>query len=175
MENTGRNLDLAIEGDGFFEITLPNGDTAYTRDGSLRLDASGQFVTANGYTLSPAITVPTDWETISIGKDGSVSVATDSGTSLVGTITLARFTNPSGLTSLGGNLLGETLASGTATTGTAGESGLGGIQQGFLEHSNVQMVKELVNLITAQRAYEINSRAIKAGDEMLRTATLLIE
>lgn len=174
MENTGRNLDLAIEGDGFFEVRLPNGGTAYTRDGSLRLDSSGAMVTSAGNPLTNSITIPADSTTISIGKDGTVTVTTPSGTSTVGNITLARFANPSGLSSLGGNLLAETLASGSATSGAPGQNGLGTLLQNFLERSNVQMVKELVNLITAQRAYEINSRAIKAGDEMLRTANRLM-
>jgi len=176
MENTGRNLDLAIEGDGFFQVTLPSGETAYTRDGSLRIDSAGNLVTSRGNPLADSISIPTDWRTISIGKDGTVSVLAGSGSTptTVGTINLARFSNPSGLSSMGGNLMAETPASGTATTGSPGQSGLGSIQQGFLERSNVQMVKELVSLITAQRAYEINSRAIKAGDEMLTTANRLI-
>ena len=174
MENTGRPLDLAIERDGFFQVTLADGSTAYTRDGSLRIDANGTLVTSNGYTLTDSISIPTDFKTVSIGRDGTVSVTTDSGVTTAGNITLARFANPSGLSSLGGNLLAETAASGTATTGAPGQSGLGSLQQGFLERSNVQMVKELVSLITAQRAYEVNSRAIKAGDEMLTTANRLI-
>jgi len=176
MENTGRSLDVAIEGDGFFQITLPGGEVRYTRDGALRMDANGQIVNASGHALEPAVSIPADARSISIGHDGTVSVFSGSSTtpSVVGTLTLVRFPNPSGLTNEGGNLFAETPASGSPITGTAGQSGFGRIQQGFLERSNVQMVNELVNLITAQRAYEINSRAIRAGDEMLTTANRLI-
>jgi len=175
FQNTGRKLDIAIRGDGFLQVTLPNGDINYTRDGSLQINADGELVTTTGYTIEPAISVPTDAVSIDIGKDGSVNVTDTAGTSsVVGTIQLVRFPNPSGLSSEGDNLLAETEASGTPTTGTAGENGFGSIQSGFLEKSNVQMVTELVNLITAQRAYEINSRAIKAGDDMLRTANQIV-
>jgi len=174
-QNTGRKLDIAIRGDGFLQVSLPNGDMRYTRDGALQINANGELVTTTGYSIEPAISVPTDAMDIGIGKDGGVNVTDASGTqSVVGNIQLARFANSSGLSSEGDNLLSETEASGTATTGTAGESGFGIIQSGFLEKSNVQMVTELVNLITAQRAYEINSRAIKAGDDMLRTANSIV-
>ncbi len=169
--NTSRSLDVAIAGDGFFQVTTPDGTTKYTRDGAFQKGPNGELVTTMGYQLSPAITIPTDAVSVDIGKDGSVNVVTSSGTqSVVGTIQLAKFPNATGLSSEGDNLLAETEASGTATTGTAGESGFGSIQSGFLEKSNVQMVTELVNLIMAQRAYEVNSRAIRAGDEMLRNA-----
>jgi len=175
LQNTGQATDIAIVGDGFLQVTTPNG-VRYTRAGSLRANANGQLVTNTGYAIEPAITLPKDYTSISIGQDGTVM--TTSGTSTVpqtaGQITLARFTNPSGLSSEGNNLLNETPASGTATTGNPGTAGLGSIQSGFLEQSNVQMVTELVNLITAQRAYEINSRAIKAGDDMLSDANRLI-
>lgn len=175
FQNTGRKLDIAIRGDGFLQVTLPNGDLRYTRDGALQINANGQLVTTIGYPIEPAISVPTDAVSIDVGKDGGVNVTDAAGTSsVVGTIQLVRFPNPSGLTNEGDNLLAETQASGTPTTGTAGESGFGAIQSGFLEKSNVQMVTELVNLITAQRAYEINSRAIKAGDDMLRTANSIV-
>ncbi|KPL25247.1 MAG: flagellar basal-body rod protein FlgG [Phycisphaerae bacterium SM1_79] len=175
LQNTERNLDIAISGDGFLQVTLPSGDIRYTRDGALQLNANGELVTMTGYILEPAITVPTDAVSVSIAKDGGVNVTDPSGTSsVVGTLQLVRFPNPSGLLSEGDNLLAETLASGTPTTGTAGEAGFGTIQSGFLEKSNVQMVTELVNLITAQRAYEINSRAIKVGDDMLRTANEIV-
>jgi len=175
FQNTGRELDIAIRGDGFLQVTLPNGDMRYTRDGALQTNANGELVTTTGYTIEPAISVPTDAVSVSIAKDGGVNVTDISGTqSVVGTIQLVRFPNPSGLSSEGDNLLAENEASGTPTTGTAGESGFGIIQSGFLEKSNVQMVTELVNLITAQRAYEINSRAIKAGDDMLRTANSIV-
>ena len=171
FQHTGRKLDIAIRGDGFFQVSLPNGEINYTRDGSLQINADGQLVTTTGYTIEPAISVPTDYASIDVGKDGSVNVTDIAGTvSVVGNIELARFPNSPGLSSEGDNLLSETEASGTATTGTPGDSGFGAIQAGFLEKSNVQMITELVNLIKAQRAYETNSRAIRAADEMLRKA-----
>jgi flagellar basal-body rod protein FlgG len=175
MDNTGRDLDVAIEGDGFLQVTNPGGGTRYTRDGSLRLNANGNLVTSSGHLIEPAITIPANTRSISIGNDGTVSVFTDASTTStsVGTLTLVRFPNPSGLTNEGGNLVSETPASGAPVTGTAGQNGMGTIQQGFLEKSNIQMVSELVNLITAQRAYEVNSRAIQAGDQMLQTANRL--
>jgi len=175
LENTGRDLDLAIMGDGFFQVTGPGGETRYTRDGSLRLNASGNLVTSGGFTIEPSITIPSDSIGISVAKDGTVTIKKGDGTSSsVGQITLARFPNPSGLSSEGGNLLAESNASGAAITSTPGSDGSGSLQQNFLEKSNVQMVTELVNLITAQRAYETNSRAIKAGDDMLTTANRLV-
>ena len=177
MQNTGRSYDLAIEGDGFFQVTTPSGVTRYTRDGSFRPDASGNLVTSGGCILE-GVTIDSQAVSIGVAKDGKVTQQLFSGgersTSDGGQITLARFANPSGLSSEGGNLLAETAASGAATTATPGQDGAGTIQQNFLEKSNVQMVTELVNLITAQRAYEINARAIKAGDEMLTTANRLI-
>jgi flagellar basal-body rod protein FlgG len=174
-DNTGRNLDVMIEGEGFFQVTLPNGEARFTRDGSLRVNANGQLVTSSGYQLSPAISIPTNATSISIGQDGTVTVFTGANNqaSSAGQIQLVRFPNSAGLRAEGENLLSETTSSGAATTGTPGLDGLGSLRQGFLERSNVQMVQELVNLITAQRAYEINSRAIKAGDEMLQTANRL--
>lgn len=176
LENTDNPLDVAIQGDGFFQVRGGDGATYYTRDGSFRLDASGNLVNANGMLLEPNITIPADAKSIQIGQDGTVSVMQPGSTTptQVGQIQLARFVNPAGLSSEGGNLYSETAASGSATVGTPGENGLGQLEQGFLERSNVQMVHELVKLITAQRAYEINSRAIKAGDEMLTTANQLI-
>jgi len=175
LQNTSRSLDIAITGDGFLQITMPNGDLRYTRDGSLQTNANGELVTTKGYAIEPAISIPIDAVSVSIEKDGGVNVTDSSGTqSVVGTIQLARFPNPSGLSSEGDNLLSETEASGTPTTGTPGENGFGTIQSGFLEKSNVQIVTELVNLITAQRAYETNSRAIRVGDDMLRTANDIV-
>ena len=175
LENTGRPLDIAISGGGFIQVTTPSGDLRYTRDGSLQTNANGELVTTTGYAIEPAISIPTDAASVSIEKDGGVNVMDSSGTqSVVGTLQLARFPNASGLSSEGDNLLSETPASGTPTTGTAGENGFGTILAGFLEKSNVQMVTELVNLINAQRAYEINSRAIRAGDDMLRTASQIV-
>ncbi len=171
MVNTTRSLDVAIAGDGFLQVTMPDGTTKYTRDGALMKGANGELLTSSGYFITPSITIPTDAVAVNIGQDGGVNVTTASGTqSVVGTITLARFANPSGLSNEGENLLAETEASGTATTGTPGTNGYGIIQSGFLEKSNVQMITELVNLITAQRGYETSSRSIRAGDEMLRKA-----
>lgn len=172
--NTERNLDVAIQGDGFFQVTGMSGETRYTRDGSLRRNASGELVTSGGYKIEPSITIPANAVSISIGKDGVVTAFDGTANTSIGQITLVRFSNPSGLSSEGGNLLAETSASGSPITSTPGQDGVGTLQQGFLEKSNVQMVTELVNLITAQRAYEINSRAIKVGDEMLSTANRLI-
>ncbi len=174
LQNTGNPLDIAIAGDGFLQVTMPNGDLRYTRDGSLMINGTGQLVTSSGYALQPSITI-SEGSSVTIEKDGSVNVTEPSGArSVAGTIQLARFPNASGLSSEGDNLYAQTDASGTYTTGTAGDNGFGKIQSGFLEKSNVQMVTELVNLITAQRAYEINSRAIRAGDDMLQTANNIV-
>ncbi len=175
LQNTTRPLDIAIRGEGFLQVSMPDGTIKYTRDGALQMNADGQLVTTTGYPIEPAISVATDAVAVSIQKDGGVNVTDASGAqSVVGILQMARFANPAGLSSEGDNLLAETGASGTPTTGNPGENGLGTIQSGFLEKSNVQMVTELVNLITAQRAYEINSRAIKAGDDMLRTANNIV-
>ena len=171
LQNTGNALDIAITGDGFLQVSMPDGSTKYTRDGALLQGSTGELLTSTGYPISPAITIPTGSTDITIGTDGGVNVTSSSGTqSVVGTIQLARFQNPSGLESMGDNLLAETDASGTPTTGTASQDGFGSIQSRFLEKSNVQMITELVNLITAQRAYEVSSRSIRAADEMLRKA-----
>lgn len=175
FQNTGRKLDVAIKGDGFFQVLMPNGDVRYTRDGSFQINADGQLVTSTGYYIEPSISVPVDAASVDIGADGGVNVTDVSGTtSVVGTIELVKFPNPAGLSSEADNLLAETEASGARITGTAGQEGFGMIQSGFLEKSNVQMVNELVNLITAQRAYEINSRSIRAGDEILRATNNLV-
>ncbi len=174
FHNTQRNLDIAIRGNGFLQVLMPSGDLRYTRDGSLQINANGQLVTQAGYQVEPAITIPADAATIDIATDGGVNVTDSKGVrSVVGTIQLARFVNPSGLGSQGDNLFMPTDASGEPVVGTAGQEGFGEMQSGFLEKSNVNMVNELVNLITAQRAYEINSRAIRAGDEMLRNTSNL--
>ncbi len=172
MENTQNELDLAIEGDGFFQITLPNGETAYTRDGAFKLDSGGRIVNSDGFTLEPEIAIPSDALSISVGLDGTVSVlqAGESIPSEIGTIELARFVNPAGLISMGKNLFTISEASGDEMIGTAGENGLGTLAQGFLEMSNVSVVDEMVNMITAQRAYESNSKAIQAADDMLQLA-----
>jgi flagellar basal-body rod protein FlgG len=174
LESTGNNLDIAVTGEGFLQVVMPNGELRYTRDGALQINGNGELVTSHGYAIEPSISGLSDVAAITIQKDGGVNVTDSSGSqSVVGNIQLARFPNPSGLSSEGDNLYSETIASGSPTTGNPGENGFGTIQSGFLEKSNVQMVTELVNLITAQRAYEINSRAIKAGDDMLRTANSL--
>jgi flagellar basal-body rod protein FlgG len=172
MENTQNELDLAIEGDGFFQITLPNGEIAFTRDGAFKLDSDGRMVNSDGFALEPEITIPSDALSISVGLDGTVSVlqAGETAPSEIGTIELARFINPAGLISMGKNLFMTSEASGDEMTGTAGEDGLGTLAQGFLEMSNVSVVDEMVNMITAQRAYESNSKAIQAADEMLQLA-----
>lgn len=171
LMSTSRPLDIAITGDGFLQVSMPDGTIRYTRDGALRQGPNGELVTSLGYLLEPAISVPTDATSVNIGSDGGVNITDSSGAqSVVGNIQLARFPNPSGLSSEGENLLAETEASGTALTGTPGDDGFGTIQAGFLEKSNVMMINELVGLITSQRAYETNSRAIRAADEMLRKA-----
>jgi flagellar basal-body rod protein FlgG len=172
MENTDNELDLAIEGDGFFQIILPNGETAYTRDGAFKLDSDGRVVNSDGFALEPEITIPSDTRSISVGMDGTVSVlqAGDTIPSEIGTIELARFVNPAGLVSTGRNLYITSEASGDEMTGIPGEDGLGTIAQGFLEMSNVSVVDEMVNMITAQRAYETNSKSIQTADEMLQLA-----
>ena len=170
LQQVGGSLNLAIEGRGFFQILLPNGNTAYTRDGGFQLDSQGQIVTALGFALQPAITIPADALTITIGGDGTVSVTqpNSSTPTQVGNIQLADFINPGGLQAIGNNLYLETASSGPATTGDPGTNGLGVVNQGFLEASNVSVTEELVDLITAQRAFEINSRAVQISDEMLQ-------
>jgi flagellar basal-body rod protein FlgG len=165
---TGGNLDLALQGDGFYEVQQPDGTTAYTRDGSFKLNASGQVVTSDGLpVLSGFQSVPVGTTSINVSQNGMVSIQSASGTQTF-QLTLARFANPSGLQSLGGNLYKETTASGTAETGQPSVQGFGTIMQGYDESSNVNLVSEMVNLITAQRAYEINSKSIQASDEMLQ-------
>jgi flagellar basal-body rod protein FlgG len=169
LQQTGNSLDLAIEGRGFFQILLPDGTTAYTRDGAFQLDSQGQVVTNTGYQLQPAITIPADALSITIGADGTVSV-TQPGSptpTQIGNIQLADFVNPPGLQAKGENLFLETASSGPPTVNDPGTNGLGTLAQGFVETSNVSVTEELVNLITAQRAFEINSRAIRTSDEML--------
>jgi flagellar basal-body rod protein FlgG len=171
-QHTKNELDMAIEGDGFFQVLQPNGAVAYTRAGAFKLNSSGQVVTSDGFLLEPNLTIPSDTTSVTIGTDGTVSIiqAGETESSELGTIELARFSNPAGLLSIGRNLYETTGASGTATTGTAGQDGFGTISQGYLEMSNVSVVEEMVNMITAQRAYEINSKAIQAADEMLQMA-----
>ena len=172
---TDNKLDLAINGNGFFQIQLPTGETAYTRDGSFQLSPTGAVVTSNGYTLSPAISIPANVQDISISPTGQVQV-TIAGTttpSTVGTIGLASFPNGAGLEAVGDNLFLATSASGNPSTGTPGATGYGSIVQGSLETSNVNVVQEITSLISAQRTYEMNSKVIKTTDEMMQTANQL--
>lgn len=175
FQNTENELDWAIEGDGFFQIELPSGDTSYSRCGEFKLDADGRIVNADGFLLVPQLTVPTDTVSITVGMDGTVSViqAEDPIPREIGTIQLARFVNPAGLRSLGKNLFVPTEGSGDEIVGTAGQDGFGTIAQGFLERSNVSVVDEMVNMITAQRAYETNSKVIQTADDMLQMANNL--
>ncbi|MCU0538620.1 MAG: flagellar basal-body rod protein FlgG [Desulfobacterales bacterium] len=175
LQLTKNQLDLAIEGEGFFQVTQPNGETAYTRAGAFKLDREGRIVTADGFLLDPQISVPTDAVSITVGMDGTVSVlqAGDAAPREIGSIQLARFVNPAGLQSIGKNLLLPTEASGDALTGTPGEGNFGQIAQGFLEMSNVNVVDEMVNMITAQRAYETNSKVVQTSDDMLQVANNL--
>lgn len=168
--NTGNALDLVVEGKGFFQVQLPSGEINYTRDGSFRIDSEGQLVTADGFLVQPAITIPADAREITVGVDGTVSVlqGADTTATSVGQIELADFSNQAGLLAVGKNLFAETEASGAPITGVAGEEGLGSINSGFLEGSNVELVEEMVNLIVAQRAFEANSNSIRTSDEMLQ-------
>ena len=172
---TDQQLDMVIEGDGFFQVQLPDGSTGYTRDGSFKMDMNGDVVTNEGYYMLPNITIPENAELITISADGTVSVnlpdqieATE-----LGQITLVRFVNPQGLKALGTNAFAETDASGPPLEDTPGNNGLGTIRQGYLENSNVSVVDELVGLIVGQRAYEANSRSVQTSDEMLQTAVNL--
>jgi flagellar basal-body rod protein FlgG len=175
LQQTKNELDLAIEGDGFFQVITPTGATAYTRAGAFKLDREGRIVNPDGFLLEPEISIPTDAITVSVGMDGTVSVlqAGQSTPSEVGTIQLARFANRAGLQNIGKNLYLPTAASGDAITGTAGQDTFGTIAQGFLEMSNVSVVDEMVNMITAQRAYETNSKVVQTSDDMLQIANNL--
>ncbi|MDD2207378.1 MAG: flagellar basal-body rod protein FlgG [Aminobacterium sp.] len=175
LQVTNNPLDITIEGDGFFQVIRPNGEIAYTRDGSWKVDGEGQIVTADGFLLEPAITIPDDATEIIIDNMGRVSVKTvgNQEADEIGQIEIARFVNPAGLRAMGRNLFEETPASGEAIEGIPGEDGLGTLHQGILEMSNVQVVEEMVNLIVAQRAYEANSKSIQTADELLRIANSL--
>jgi len=169
LKNTNSPLDLAIEGQGFFQITLPGGQTGYTRSGNFHVNGQGQIVTAEGYEMQPAITIPPNANSVSISKDGIVSIATPGqAPQQIGTIELANFQNPAGLEARGGNIFVATTASGDAVTGVPGTEAIGVVQQGFLEDSNVSVVEEMVNMILGQRAYEANSKVIRSADEMLQ-------
>jgi flagellar basal-body rod protein FlgG len=163
-------LDVAVQGRGFFQVLLPDGTLAYTRDGSFQMDSQGQLVTSTGYQIQPAITIPDAAQSVTIGSDGAVTVslAGQAAPTQVGSLQLADFVNPAGLQPIGENMMIETAASGSPQTGTPGVSGLGTTLQGSLETSNVNVVEELVNMIETQRAYEMNSKAVQSADEMLR-------
>jgi flagellar basal-body rod protein FlgG len=171
FSSTGNPLDLTIQGQGFFQITLPSGETAYTRSGAFHLDSQGTLATADGNPLNPSITIPNNATSVTIGADGTVSVTTPGQTTAqqVGALQLALFPNPGGLNSIGGNLFLATTASGDPIIGTPGGSeGLGSIEQGYLEQSNVDVVEEFIQMILAQRSYEANSRVVQAADQMMQ-------
>jgi flagellar basal-body rod protein FlgG len=172
---TGNEFDVAIKGLGYFQVLLPSGETGYTRDGSFQLDQNGQMVTSEGYAVQPSITVPTDAVDVTINASGEVLVKLQNQTALanVGQLQLATFANDAGLEAIGNNLLLETEASGSAVVNNPGEPGYGAIEQGALETSNVNIVQEITSLIQAQRAYEMNSKIIQTGDEMLSTISQL--
>ncbi len=169
LQQTSNPLDMAVRGNGFFEVQMPDGTTGYTRDGSFQVNATGQLVTNNGYPVNPGITIPATATSVTVGNDGTVSVTLPGQTlpQNVGQLQLVNFVNPAGLEPKGQNLYGETAASGTPNAGTAGQNGLGSISQGFVETSNVNVVEELVSMIQTQRAYELNSKAISTSDQML--------
>ena len=173
LTQTERSLDVAVQGRGFFQVLRPDGTMAYTRDGSFHMDAQGQLVTATGYQVQPAITIPQGAQSVTIGTDGTVSVlmSGDSAPTQVGTLQVADFINPAGLQPIGENMFTETVSSGAVQAGTAGQNGLGMIMQGSLESSNVNPVEELVSMIETQRAYEMNSKAISSTDQMLQYVT----
>jgi flagellar basal-body rod protein FlgG len=175
LHHTGNQLDVAIEGHGFLPVTMPSGDTQYTRNGALQLTAEGRLVTADGYAIAGDITIPPEAQAVAIAADGTISatVPGDSQPVQLGKLQIATFVNPAGLAAQGSTLFRETSASGAAVLGAPGEGGAGSIRQGMLEVSNVNVVEEMIDLISGQRAYEINSRVIKAADDMLgQTAQL---
>jgi flagellar basal-body rod protein FlgG len=174
LQQTGNTFDVAIQGTGFFKITLPDGTNAYTRDGSFMENADGQLVTNQGYLVTGAGSIPQNAQNITIGSDGTISATVNSQPVKISPITISTFPNPQGLNSLGDNLFQATEASGTANDGqTPGSNGIGTISQGYIETSNVQVVTEMVNMIQAQRAYEINSKAIQTSDQMMQMANNL--
>lgn len=172
---TDNPLDLVIEGDGFFQIQMPSGSTAYSRDGGFKLDGQGRLVTSDGYAMMPEVTIPPEATGINIGSDGTVSISLpgQNAPQEIGNVQLAKFANPAGLMNLGRNLFSPSAASGEPVVDTPGMNGLGTIANKMIEMSNVRVVEEMVNMITAQRAYEVNSKAIQTSDEMLSTANNL--
>lgn len=176
FQQTGNDLDVAVEGIGFFGVTMPDGTEGYTRAGAFKKDSTGRMVTSDGYPIFPEVVIPEDATKISISQNGTVEVLQGStGTPTeVGTINLVRFANPAGLSALGRNIFAETSTSGTPISGTPGSEGYGTLSQGFLEGSNVNIMEEMVNMIAGQRAYEVNSKAIKTADEMLAMTNQLV-
>ncbi|MBF0492334.1 MAG: flagellar basal-body rod protein FlgG [Deltaproteobacteria bacterium] len=176
LTQSNRELDIAIQGNGFFEVTQDNGDKAYTRDGSFRVNADGVIVTNAGYVVQPSITIPNDATSVTIAKDGTVTAILAGSTAAqeIGKMQVSLFRNPSGLKALGGNLLIPSDASGTATAVTPGQTGSGTLNQGFLESSNVNIAEELINMIVAQRTYEANSKVMTTANEMMKTSTNII-
>ncbi|MBV8471574.1 MAG: flagellar basal-body rod protein FlgG [Burkholderiaceae bacterium] len=170
LSQTSNTLDVAINGSGFFQVQMPDGTTSYTRDGSFQQNAQGQIVTSNGNTVLPGITIPATAQSVTIGQDGTVSVVLpgNSTPQTIGQFQLANFINPAGLEPIGQNLFTQTASSGTPITGAPAANGLGRISQGFVEGSNVNVVTELVNMISTQRAYEMNSKAVQTSDQMLQ-------
>lgn len=176
LQLTDGPLDLAVQGEGFFQITMPDGSTSYTRDGAFQVDSSGNVVTSSGYALSPALQVPAGTTKVTVASDGTVTAILNNNSAApttLGTIQLATFINSPGLQAVGSNLLKETAASGAPTVAQPGSNGIGAINQGYVETSNVNVTEELINMIQAQRAFEINSRAIRTSDEMLQKLTQL--
>lgn len=175
LQNSENSLDIALDGDGFFQITLPDGTTAYTRDGAFKRSSEGQMVTSQGYQINPPIQIPESIKKIAISIDGRVTgtTANEAEPQELGIIQVANFINPQGLESVGGNLYLETASSGAPQVGDPGADGRGKVRQGFLEASNVNVTEELINMIQAQRAFEINSRGVKTSDEMLQRLTQL--
>lgn len=170
LQQTSNPLDMAVRGSGFFQLTMPDGTTGYTRDGALQVGSTGQLVTSAGFTVQPGITIPVGARSVTVAKDGVVSVTLpgQAAPQAVGQLQLAQFVNPAGLDPLGGNLYAETASSGTPSTGAPGANGMGSLKQGYIEGSNVNVVEELVSMITTQRAYEMNSKAIQTSDQMLQ-------
>ncbi|CAM4029317.1 flagellar basal-body rod protein FlgG [Rahnella bruchi] len=175
LSQTSNSKDIAVKGEGFFQVQLPDGTTAYTRDGSFQVDQNGQLVTSSGYQVIPAITIPANALSMTVGRDGIVSVTQQGQTAAqqVGQLTLSTFINNSGLESMGENLYQETQSSGAPTESTPGLNGAGLLYQGYVETSNVNVAEELVNMIQTQRAYEINSKAVSTSDEMLQKLSQL--
>jgi len=176
FQQTENELDIAIEGNGFFQVTMPDGTAAYTRAGAMKKDSTGRMVTSDGYPLFPEVVIPENTTAVTVGPGGNVEVTLDgeSSPTEVGTIELVRFSNPAGLKSMGRNLYAETPTTGAPVSGTPGETGFGTLSQGFLEGSNVNIMEEMVNMIAGQRAYEVNSKAIRTADDMLSMTTQLV-